>query len=81
MTERREDPWATDDPALDPTEKWGQGTDQSHPTPVPETADAADAAPLDADAEAEVVEERELVGKDVPDELRRKPEDPRRDRT
>ena len=81
MSERRENPWRTEDPALDPTEKWGQGTDQSHPIPVPETPDASDVAPLDADADSEVVEERELQGKDVPGDFRRKPEDPRRDRT
>jgi hypothetical protein len=81
LADRRENPWRTEDPALDPTEKWGQGTDESHPTPVPETRDAGPVAPLDADAEAEVAEERELVGEDVPGELRRKPEDPRRDRT
>ena len=81
MTERREDPWATDEPALDPTENWGQGTDQSHPIPVSDAPDASDVAPLDADADVEVVEERKLVGEDVPGQLRRKPEDPRRDRT
>jgi hypothetical protein len=81
LTERREDPWRTEDPALDPTEKWGQGRDESHPEPVRDSPDAGDVAPLDADADLEVAEERELMGKDTPGELRRKPEDPRRDRT
>jgi hypothetical protein len=70
MSERREQRRHPDEPPLDPTEKWGQGRDESHPVPTRDAPDAASVAPLDADAEREVEEERELFGESVPGDPR-----------
>ena len=70
MSERREKPLTPDEPALDPNETWGQGTDRSHPVPAPDSPDATNAGAQDGDAEREVQEERELFGEDVPGDPR-----------
>ena len=58
-----------DQPALDPNERWGQGTDASHPISSLEPLDSATPTADSADVGTDSPAGRKGTAEDVPDDM------------